>query len=255
MSVSQLLKPTTPVHRDERDRLSPFHKTRLYRGTYHAVRLLIRAFLLLLARTTVRGAENVPKRGPLIIACNHLHNFDPLVVGSVIPRNLQFMAKKELFAKRWAGRLIHYFGAFSIDRGTADRAALRFAVHVVEDGEALFMFPEGTRSLTGKIARVLPGAAFVAVRTDAPILPVSVIGTETLPLDAKSEQAGKRRRSRASVTVTIGTPFHLSPGPNGKRPDMQSATDEIMRHVAALLPSEYRGIYGDETPPTREDGA
>ncbi|MCA1669799.1 MAG: 1-acyl-sn-glycerol-3-phosphate acyltransferase [Thermomicrobia bacterium] len=130
-----------------------------------------------------------------------------------------------------------------MDRGAADRAALRYAVHLVADGHALLMFPEGTRSLTAKIENVLPGAAFIALRTGALILPVAVTGTETLPLDAKAAAAGRQQRGRARVTVTFGVPFHLSPGPDGKRPTMEAATDEMMRHVAALLPPAYRGIY------------
>lgn len=234
-----------PARRDNRDRVDRFHRTRLYRGIYRATRWLVRAAFVPLMRLDVRGRENVPRRGPLIVACNHLHNFDPAVVGAVFPRNLCYMAKKELFAVPVLRHLIRFYGAFEIDRGAADRAALRFAVHVVEDGEALFMFPEGTRSVTGRIEKVLPGAAFVALRTDAPILPVAVTGTQTLPLDEKAAKAGRKGRGRARVTVTFGTPFHLTSGPGGKRPDMRDATDEMMRHVAALLPPEYRGIYAD----------
>jgi 1-acyl-sn-glycerol-3-phosphate acyltransferase len=240
----------SPTHRDDRDRIDRFHRTRLYHGIYHATRGLVRAAFVPLMRLDVRGKENVPRRGPLIVACNHLHNFDPAVVGAALPRNLFFMAKKELFAVPVLRHIVRLYGGFEIDRGAADRAALRFAVHVVEDGEALFMFPEGTRSLTGRIEKVLPGAAFVALRTGALILPVALTGTQTLPLDEKAAKAGRKRRGRAHVTVTFGAPFHLTPGPNGKRPDMRSATDEMMRHVAALLPPEYRGIYAD----TGEDG-
>jgi 1-acyl-sn-glycerol-3-phosphate acyltransferase len=234
-----------PAGRDARDRIDRFHRMRLYHGIYHATRWFVRAAFLPLLRLDVRGTENIPRTGPLIVACNHLHNFDPAVVGSVIPRNLFYMAKKELFVVPVLGHIVRLYGGFEVDRGSADRAALRYAVHVVEDGEALFMFPEGTRSLTGRIEKVLPGAAFVALRTGAPILPVAVTGTQTLPFDEKAAKAGRKRRGRVPVTVTFGTPFHLTSGPDGKRPDMRSATDEMMRHVAALLPPEYRGIYAD----------
>ncbi|MGI8854605.1 MAG: lysophospholipid acyltransferase family protein [Thermomicrobiales bacterium] len=235
----------SPTHRDDRDRIDHFHRTRLYHGIYHGTRWFVRAAFVPLLHLDVHGQENVPRRGPLIVACNHLHNFDPAVVGAVLPRNLFFMAKKELFAVPVLRHIVRLYGGFEVDRGSADRAALRYAVHVVEDGEALFMFPEGTRSLTGRIEKVLPGAAFVALRTGAPILPVAVTGTQTLPFDEKAAKAGRKRRGRVPVTVTFGRPFHLTPGPDGKRPDMQTATDEMMRHVAALLPPEYRGIYAD----------
>jgi 1-acyl-sn-glycerol-3-phosphate acyltransferase len=234
-----------PAGRDDRDRIDRFHRTRLYHGIYHATRWFVRGAFVPLMRLDVRGAAHVPRHGPLIVACNHLHNFDPAVVGSAFPRHLFFMAKKELFAVPVLRHIVRLYGGFEVDRGAVDRAALRYAVHVVEDGEALFMFPEGTRSVTGRIEKVLPGAAFVALRTGAPILPVAVTGTQTLPLDEKAAKAGRKRRGRARVTVTFGPPFHLTPGPNGKRPDMQSATDEMMRQVAALLPPDYRGIYAD----------
>jgi len=242
---------TPPAHRDARDRVDPFRRTRLYGAMFRATRWAFRAAFVPLMRLDVRGIENVPRRGPLIVASNHLHNFDPEVVGAVIPRTTFIMAKKELFTVPIVGGFIHFFGAFPIDRGAADRVALRYAVHLVEDGNSLLMFPEGTRSLTGRIERVLPGAAFVALRTGAPILPVAVTGTETLPFDEKAAASGHRRRGRARVTMTIGTPFHLTPGADGKRPTMAVATDEMMRHIAALLPPDYRGIYAD----TDEGGA
>ena len=246
MSATPEAAPKTPpVPRDERDRMDAFHRTRLYKAAYRVTRWAFRAAFVPLMRLEVRGLENVPRRGALIIASNHLHNFDPEVVGAVLPRNVFFMAKKELFTVRVVGGFIRFFGAFPVDRGAADRAALRYAVHLVEDGEALLMFPEGTRSLTGKIEKVLAGAAFVAVRTGAPILPVAVTGTQTLPFDEKAAAAGRRGRGRARVTVTFGTPFRLSPGADGKRPTMEAAANEMMRHIAALLPPEYRGMYAD----------
>jgi len=235
----------SPAHRDERDRVDAFRRTRLYGALFRGTRWAFRASFVPLMRLDVRGRENVPRRGALIVASNHLHNFDPEVVGAVIPRTVFIMAKKELFAIRGVGAFIGFFGAFPVDRGAVDRAALRYAVHLVEDGHALLMFPEGTRSPTSKIERVLPGAAFVALRTGAPILPVAVTGTETLPFDEKAAAAGRRRRGRARVTVTFGAPFHLSTGADGKRPTMEAATDEMMRHIATLLPPQYRGIYGD----------
>src|SRR5947209_14153104 len=115
-----------PARRDTRDRIDPFHRTRLYRGIYHATRWLVRGLFVPLMRLEVRGKENVPRRGPLIVASNHLHNFDPAVIGAVLPRNLCYMAKKELFAVPVLRQLIRFYGAFEIDRGAAERAALRF---------------------------------------------------------------------------------------------------------------------------------
>jgi len=91
----------------------------------------------------------------------------------------------------------------------------------------------------------------VAVRTGAPILPVAITGTEALPLDSKAAPT-PHKRGRGHVTVTVGKPFQLTPGPNGKY-DMARASDEIMEHIAALLPPSYRGIYADQV--AAENGA
>ncbi len=246
MSATPETTPKTPpARRDDRDRVDAFRRTRLYGALFRGTRWAFRAAFVPLMRLEVRGLAHVPRHGALIVASNHLHNFDPEVVGAVVPRTTFIMAKKELFTVPIVGGFIRFFGAFPIDRGAADRVALRYAVHLVEDGYALLMFPEGTRSLAGHIEKVLPGAAFVALRTGAPILPVAVTGTETLPFDEKAAAAGRRQRGRARVTVTFGPPFHLSPGADGKRPTMEAAADEMMRQIAALLPPEYRGIYAD----------
>jgi 1-acyl-sn-glycerol-3-phosphate acyltransferase len=228
----------------------------VWRGIYRLSRLLVRIILrTVFMRLEVRGKVNTPRTGPLVVCSNHVHNFDPVVVGAAVPRALLYMAKKELFTVPGLRQLIRFYGAFPIDRGTADRAALRYAVHAVEEGFALLMFPEGTRSVTGRIEHVLPGAAFVTLRTGAPVLPVAVTGTQALPFDSKSAKSGKKRQFRPRVTVTIGEPFHIGAGPDGKRLSMEAATDEMMRHVAALLPPEYRGIYADTALPPGSEHA
>jgi 1-acyl-sn-glycerol-3-phosphate acyltransferase len=238
--------------RDAADRYMRLYRTALWRVVYRAARFIVRVvFRAVFMRLEVRGKANVPRSGPLVVCSNHVHNFDPVVVGAAVPRALLYMAKKELFAVPGLRGLIRFFGAFPIDRGAADRAALRYAVNAVGEGFALLMFPEGTRSITGRIERVLPGAAFVALRTGAPVLPVAVTGTQAMPFDKKSAKPEARRTFRPTVRVTIGEPFQIGAGPDGKRPSMEAATNEMMRHVAALLPPEYRGIYAD-TPP---DGA
>jgi 1-acyl-sn-glycerol-3-phosphate acyltransferase len=222
------------------------YRTTFWRVCYQIARWIIMlVFRSLFMHLEIRGQENVPRKGSLIVCSNHLHNFDPVVVGVAIPRSMLYMAKKELFAIPALRQVIRFFGAFPIDRGAADRAALRYAVNAVDEGFALLMFPEGTRSVTGKIERVLPGAAFVALRTGAPVLPVAVTGTQALPFDKKSAKPGTKRQFRPRVVVTIGEPFKIGAGPDGKRLTMEAATDKMMRHVAALLPPEYRGIYAD----------
>lgn len=250
MKADKAAKPAPrPLNRFER-----FHGTRSYRLIFRFTCGLIRLIVLRYARVSVRGAHHMPKRGPVIVASNHLHNADPTVIAFALPRNIQYMAKRELWRSRFFGALIEFYGAFPIERGTADRAALRYAEGLLKRGRVLGMFPEGTRSSKGQIEQVLPGAAFVAMRTGAPILPVAVTGTQILPLDAKSAAHAGKRHGRGRVTVTVGAPFHLTPGANGKL-DAATATDEIMRHIAAMLPPEYRGIYGAANDPPHSEQA
>ena len=226
------------------DRFARFHTQGAYHVWYWITKKAIRLMLAPFASLTLRGGRNMPRHGPVIVVANHLHNFDPLAVAIAVPRTVRYMSKKELWRTGFDGRFFELYGAFPVDRSKADRTALRFAEGLLKNGEVLGMFPEGTRSPTAAIAHVAPGTAFVAVRTGAPILPVAITGTEALPLDAKAASASRKRGRRGHVTVTVGKPFQLTPGPNGKY-DMVRASDEIMAHIAALLPPSYRGIYAD----------
>ena len=199
---------------------------------------LLKAIFWLLSRCQVRSKENIPLQGPLIIVANHLHNVDPPLLAATIPRLTVFMAKEELFRSRWLSPVIRWFRAFPVHRGQTDRKALRQASAALEQGLALAMFPEGTRSPTSQLRAGEPGAAFVALRSpNVPILPVGIFGTEKLKGWA---WLGLRPR----ITLNIGQPFTLPPT-DGKltKAQLTLATDLIMAHIAALLPPEYRGVY------------
>jgi 1-acyl-sn-glycerol-3-phosphate acyltransferase len=219
--------------------------------------IVVRPLLALLIGLRVRGARNLPRRGPVIMVSNHLHNFDPIVLNASLPRPVYYMAKRELFEHPLLGRVVRSLGAFPVNRGTVDRAALRQAQALLDEGLVVGLFPEGTRSLTGTLGPSQPGVALVALQSGAPLLPVAVTGTETLPLDAKAagrQRRGDATRRRPSVRVVVGRPFTLPRRP-GERPDLAAATDRIMREIAALLPPAYRGAYADAPPAPPPDGA
>ncbi len=211
---------------------------------YHFGRGLARLLLCLLSRWRVKGRENLPRGGPYLIVCNHLHVADPPIVATSIKLPLVFMAKEELFQDRWSRFWVSHFGAFPVKRGGADREALRQAAVWLEKGVSLIMFPEGQRSRAGHLQPAFPGSAFVAARLNVPILPVSITGTEQL-----------RRRGwwlrRPPITVTIGQPFRL-PRTEGRltRARLTELTDYIMERIAWILPADYRGAYGKKD----EDG-
>lgn len=214
------------------------------------LRELYRRLILLIARTLtliyVRryeavGREHVPRDGGLIIASNHLNNADPPMIALALGRYPIFMAKKEMIDLPVVGPLFRAWGAFPVRRHEADLHALRAASEVVRSGGALMMFPEGTRSRTGTLGRGHPGTAMIALRTDARILPVAVTGTEHI----RWPRFFLKPRSVPLVRVVIGEAFTLPPVARVNNDSAQQATDETMRHIAALLPPEYRGVYAD----------
>lgn len=219
---------------------------------------IVRAVLLLLCRVFVgmriTGLENVPASGGVLVVANHLHNADPVLISIAFPRPLHFMAKKELFDIPVIGWVISHVGTFPVDRGRADRTAIRRAQATLEQGIALGIFPEGTRSRTRRIERVHTGVGMLALRGNAPVLPVAITGSERLPGNGARP---KRVRDDAppppflGVRVVIGEPFTLPNRDDGRRMSTDEATEFVMRRVAALLPPAYRGIYSE----TRTDSA
>lgn len=214
---------------------------------YYVARLLIRMLLFLLSRCNVRGKENVPRQGAVLIVANHMNLVDPPMLGVSFGRTVIFMAKKELFYSKVIAYFIRGFGAFPVHRGQLDRKALRQANQLLDQGQALVMFPEGMRSHNAQLRPAFPGSALIALRRSVPILPVGITGTEKI-----KGVSWILRRPR--ITVNIGTPFNL-PIVNGKltREKLAEHTNSIMRHIAELLPPEYRGHYAGERKQSYED--
>jgi 1-acyl-sn-glycerol-3-phosphate acyltransferase len=127
-------------------------------------------------RIEVIGLEHFPKDGGVLLCTNHIHNFDPLVVGITAPRPVHFMAKEELFNVPVLGNIVRKCNAFPVKRGKGDRESLRAGLKVLKDGNVFGLFPEGTRSKTGEIGKGLSGAGFFALRAEADVVPCAIIG-------------------------------------------------------------------------------
>ncbi|MGI5837424.1 MAG: lysophospholipid acyltransferase family protein [Chloroflexota bacterium] len=204
---------------------------------YKIACFVVRLLLRILTRCRVEGIENVPPTGPFLLAANHLNLVDPPVLGALLPRQITFMAKDELFKTPIIGWVVTWYGAFPVRRGQPDRQALRTAAFVLEKGGVVGMFPEGTRSKTGRLKEALPGAAMLAALASAPVLPVALIGTEKL-------RSVFSFITRPEITVRIGKPFNIERD-RSRRESLDEATRAMMARVAALLPEERRGYYSD----------
>ena len=206
---------------------------------YYLETMLVKLMLRILVRREVRGTENVPTEGPLIVIANHLNIADPPILSASLQRRIVYMAKEESFRHPIQGPLVRGFRAFPVRRGQLDRRALRWSQQTLKEGLALGMFPEGTRSKTATLQPARSGTALIALRSGAPILPVGITGTEKIL--GVSFIFGRVR-----IIVNIGKPFTLPPV-DGKltKAQLASTTEVIMRRVAELLPESYKGVYGD----------
>ena len=188
-------------------------------------------------RMKVIGEENVPPHGPLILACNHLAFTDPPLLVAAIPRPLHFLGKKELFANPMGRFIMRGFNVSRYDRETASTETIRNLLGLLEQDRALALFPEGTRSKSHSLQEAHLGIVYLALKSQAPILPVGVTGTQNL-------RAWRMPFPMCRLTASIGPPFTL-PVIEGRtpRPVMQSMLRMIMERVAMQLPPEFRGIY------------
>lgn len=200
----------------------------LNRFWYRFARGLVRRVVLpLLGGLRVVGSERVPMSGPLLVAPIHLSHIDPPLVACASPRIVRFMAKEELFRPVLLGPLIGSLGAFPVRRGEGDTGAIRTAVEVLRSGEALLVFPEGTRGDGRTLGEVQPGIAMLAKRSGATVLPVGLCGTErVLP-------RGASRPRRARMTVVFGEPFRLEDLADDEREARRLFAEEIARRVVA----------------------
>jgi 1-acyl-sn-glycerol-3-phosphate acyltransferase len=201
----------------------------------------------LICRTSLRGffgrglqldpLSSFPTEGPLLVVCNHLSNIDPWIFGGFGPGVLYCMSKRELFNNRIVAWILAGCNCFPIDRGTADRRALRIALDVLARRGRLLIFLEGTRSATPGMRRAEAGVGFLARRSGASILPVAVWGSEA------ALGRGHRFPRRVPIRLKIGTAFQLPERADGERRDDQAVADLIGSHIAELLPPSYRGVY------------
>ncbi|WP_227764193.1 lysophospholipid acyltransferase family protein [Zhaonella formicivorans] len=190
---------------------------------YEFARGLCRIYLKTFRRWQVEGAENLPSKGPVILAANHVSYLDPVALGCAFDRQVHFLAKEELFRIPLLGWIIDHLGAFPVKRGAGDRGAIRASLEILHNGGCFGIFPEGGRNKTSQL--LLPfkaGAAMLAAKSGAPVLPVALIGT--------SGFSGK-------VIVRVGKPISFPIEADGRagKEELENFSREIVTAITEML--------------------
>jgi 1-acyl-sn-glycerol-3-phosphate acyltransferase len=211
---------------------------------YLLARFVVRPVLWVLFRPRVTGRDNVPLTGPVILASNHLSFIDSFAIPTVAPRKVSYLAKAEYFTTPGLGgwftrSLFTALSALPVERQAqrAAQAALDTALHVLQRGEAFGIYPEGTRSRDGRLARGKTGVAWLALTADCPVVPVAVVGTD------RAQPVGARWPRPHRISITFGAPLsfpeHRGQARNGRA--RREVTDRIMAAIVELSGQEKAG--------------
>lgn len=202
-------------------------------------------FNLLMKYDGAEGVENVPADGPVIIYFNHIAFVDPIIILSSLPRNVVPLAKIEAFKYPVWGIFPRIWDVILVRREEVDRQAIRKALEVLKAGEIVLIAPEGTRHR--ELQQAKGGLAYLATRSGAPLVPVTVEGTDQFPMFLPF--LARKRGAKAR----FGEPFHFKKsGTKPSRDDLSQMTDEAMYILAAMLPQNRRGHYSDLESATRD---
>jgi 1-acyl-sn-glycerol-3-phosphate acyltransferase len=209
---------------------------------YWIIKAVVTPVLRICCRIRVDGKENLPRSGPVILAANHRSFLDSIFIPLVVPRRVTFVAKAEYFDDKRVAWFFRGVGQIPIRRegGSASERALESATEVLEAGGVFGIYPEGTRTRDGKLHRGHTGAARLALRTGAPIIPVGLIGTdEVQPIDSKLPRLFK------TVRICFGEPIPLDhyAGRHDDRLALRDVADEVMYELAQLSGYEYVDTY------------
>jgi len=173
---------------------------------YSIVRIISWILLKIFWGMKVKGAENIPKNGAVIIASNHVSYLDPAVLAASLNRKIYFIAKKEVFKNGFVSFILKNLNAISVDRENADILAFKKAINILREEKVLGIFPEGTRSPNGELQELKLGAIKIAMKTGVPILPVGIIGTHKIyPRGIKFPILFKHK-----IIVKYGAPQYLN---------------------------------------------
>lgn len=188
---------------------------------YTFARGLVKIYYKFAFRMDIQGEEHIPKEGGVVLCCNHMSNLDPTTMAAFVKRPVRYIAKKELFEKRWSAKLLSSLGAFPVDRQTTDMKALKTAIKLLKNGEALGIFAEGTRVKEGEAKAAKAGVALFALKGEAPIVPICI---------------SSKYKFRSIVHIRYGEPIYLDEykGQKVTTEMMEEITEKVMEKVREM---------------------
>ncbi|HYZ98134.1 MAG TPA: lysophospholipid acyltransferase family protein [Acidimicrobiales bacterium] len=208
--------------------------TRLERGAYGAVRLLFRGVATPYFRLEVHGRAHVPADGPFVLAPVHRSNLDFILASTLTRTRMRYMGKASIWKWEWGGKFVSLLGGFPVHRGTADREALRTCLRVIENGEPVVLFPEGTRRHGPVVEDLFDGPAYVALRTGVPLVPVGIGGSD------KAMPVGSKLIRPHKIVLVAGEPIVPPPGDGSGH-----VRRRVVRELTAELQSAVQALYDE----------
>jgi 1-acyl-sn-glycerol-3-phosphate acyltransferase len=215
-----------------------------FKLTRPTVKAVFRGIFHILGRVKVTGQENIPYGKPYVVAMNHVSIFDPPLIGAFWPEQLEIIGAADVFDKPGQGQVLKIYGVIPVHRGDYDRALLTKIVRIIKSGYPLLIAPEGGRSHVPAMRRAKSGIAYMVEQTGVPVVPVGLVGT------TEDFWQRAKRGERPQLEMRIGKPITLpeiTVKGNERHEARQQNADLVMRHLAGLLPEEYRGVYAETT--------
>jgi 1-acyl-sn-glycerol-3-phosphate acyltransferase len=206
------------------------------------VRAILRLLFHILSPVKITGRKNIPLHTPYIVVINHVSLFEAPFMGAFWPEQLEVIGASDIWDRPGQNILARLWGGIPVHRGDYDRAAIEGVLAALRCGSPLLIAPEGGRSHAPGLRQAKPGVAYIAERAGVPVIPVGIVGTT----DDFWQKASKG--NRPPLEMHIGKPFTLPPveGKGNERHESRlSNADLVMRHIAGMLPEEYRGVYAD----------
>jgi 1-acyl-sn-glycerol-3-phosphate acyltransferase len=213
-----------------------------YKFSRPVLKAVFRFLFRTLGSVRIIGRENIPRGRPCIAAMNHVSIFDPPLAGCFWPGPLEVIGAIDVFDKPFQGQILKAYGVIPVHRGDYDRPLLTKMVKILEAGYPLLIAPEGSRSHIPGMNQAKPGVAYLSEKTGVPVVPVALVGT------TEDFWQRAKRGERPPLEIRIGRPIMLpeiTATGTERHKARQYNTDLVMRHLAGLLPVEYRGVYAE----------